>query len=126
MSFFDEVKFREYEGEPSLNDLYPEPGEKAGVFVSWAISLALSLGGYRSARKRDWGAATWKTLASYVWAKEIQRQLERRAEKFATQKRNAATERTLEKTLGDKSTRKYDPHRFTSYNEGERHGYPWE
>lgn len=72
-----------------IDKLFPNSEDKWTFLLSAGFSLALQLSAYRSAYKKNWGAAIWKTLV----AQETSRNLARIARKRKQQSSLNLTEK---------------------------------
>jgi len=82
---------RDYPGEPLLEDLFPTTSDKVMLVSQVLFALGFSLAAYRSAWKRNWGAAIWKTVVAQESSRELRRYVERRIAKANADKTKQMT-----------------------------------
>lgn len=65
-----------------FNKVFPELEDKITFVVSSVFVLALHLSAYRSAYKKDWGAAIWKTVVAQESNRVLNRVVRKRAKQL--------------------------------------------
>lgn len=75
------TKLKDFPGEPTVEELFPSTQDRVTLALQGVFIAAFTVATYRSAYKRNWGAAIWKALVLHHSVNELNRWVERRAAK---------------------------------------------